>query len=113
MVLPLLLADYRSGQLDTRSRQFRILAGIAAIVGLTVLILGINPVEGQIITQVFNVFILPLVIGAILYLVNRGKIMGELKAGFFLNTGLWLSLAFSLLISYTGILGLIDVLSSL
>jgi Mn2+/Fe2+ NRAMP family transporter len=112
MVLPLLLADYRSGQLDTRSRQFRILSGLAALIGLSVLILGINPVEAQIITQIFNVFILPIVIGAILYLVNKGKIMGSLKAGPALNIGLWLSFAFSLVISYTGILGLIDALGS-
>lgn len=113
MVLPLLLADYRSGQLDTRSRQFRILAGLAAIVGLTVLILGINPVEAQIITQVFNVFILPVVIGAILYLVNKSKIMGKLKAGAILNIGLWLSLVFSLFISYAGILGLMDLIANI
>ena len=112
MVLPLLLADFRSGQLDTRSRQFRILAGLAAIVGLTVLILGINPVEAQIITQVFNVFILPIVIGAILYLVNKRQIMGNLKAGIALNTGLWLSFIFSLLIAYTGVLGLMEVIRS-
>lgn len=113
MVLPLLLADYRSGQLDTRSGQFRILAGLAATVGLTVLILGINPVEAQIITQVFNVFILPIVIGAILFLVSNGKIMGHMKAGTLLKTGLWLALIFSLLISYTGILGLIELIHSL
>ena len=112
MVLPFLLADFRSGQLDTRSRQFRILAGLAAIVGLTVLILGINPVEAQIITQVFNVFILPIVIGAILYLVNKRQIMGNLKAGIALNTGLWLSFIFSLLIAYTGVLGLMEVIRS-
>jgi Mn2+/Fe2+ NRAMP family transporter len=70
-------------------------------------------VEAQIITQVFNVFILPIVIGAIIYLVNKGKIMGDLKAGIALNAGLWLSLVFSLLISYTGILGLIDVINIL
>lgn len=111
MVLPLLLADFRSGQLDTRSRQFRVLSGLAAVVGLSVLFLGINPVEAQIITQVFNVFILPIVIGAIIYLVNKEKIMGKLKAGIALNTGLWLSFVFSLFISCTGVLGLIELLS--
>ena len=113
MVLPLLLADYKSGQLDTRSRQFRVLTLVAAMVGLTVLIIGANPVEAQIITQVFNVFILPIVIGAIIFLVNRTKIMGTLKAGILLNTGLWLALAFSLLISYTGVLGIIELIRNL
>jgi len=110
MVLPLLIADYRSGELDTSSKQFRVLTLVAAIVGLTVLIIGTNPVEAQIITQVFSVFILPAVIGTILFLVNRKNLMGEFKAGILLNTGLWAALIFSLIISYTGILGVIDLI---
>lgn len=113
MVLPLLLADFKSGELDTRSKQFKVLTLVAAIVGLTVLIIGANPVEAQIITQVFNVFILPIVIGAIIFLVNRKKIMGTLKAGLMLNMGLWLALIFSLLISFTGILGIVDLIRNL
>ncbi|MFC2098976.1 Nramp family divalent metal transporter, partial [Bacteroidota bacterium] len=111
MVLPLLIADYKSGSLDTKSRQFRILTGVAAVVGLTVLIIGANPVEAQIITQVFSVFILPAVIATILYVVNRNNIMGDLKAGIYLNLGLWLALIFSLVISLTGIMGIVDLVN--
>ena len=50
---------------------------MAAVVGLTVLVIGANPVEAQIITQVFSVFILPLVIATVIVLVNRKNLMKE------------------------------------
>jgi manganese transport protein len=58
------------------------------IMGLTVPILGANPIVAQIFTQVANVFVLPLIIAGILYLVNQKAMMGEQKAGMLLNTGL-------------------------
>ena len=68
MIAPLLLADYQSGQLDASSKQFRIITGIASIVALTVPVFGANPIQVQILSQVFNVFVLPLVIvGILLY----------------------------------------------
>ena len=51
MVCPLLVADYRSGELDTNSLQFRVLAAIACLMGLTVSIRGANPIAAQIATQ--------------------------------------------------------------
>ena len=63
-----MISDYRSGQLDTKSDQFRIITGIASLLALTIPVFGFNPVQGQIITQVFNVFILPLVIVGFLVL---------------------------------------------
>ncbi len=72
MVAPLLIADYKNGEFDTNSKQFKVLTGVAALFGLVVPILGANPIVAQIATQVANVFVLPMVIGAIAYLVNRG-----------------------------------------
>src|SRR5690606_28690533 len=106
MVAPLLVADYKAGQLDTNSNRFRILTGVACLVGLTVPILGINPIFAQIITQVAAVFVLPLVVACILYLVNQKSLMGKHKAGMLLNIGLVAALFFSCLISYTGFLAL-------
>lgn len=108
MVLPLLIADYREGKLDTSSKLFKILTGIAAIIGLTVPIIGANPIVAQIATQVANVFILPLVIIGITYLINKKDIMGEYMAGTLLNIGLITAFIFSCLISYTGILALLS-----
>jgi len=110
MVFPLLLGDYRNGEMDVRSKTFRILTGIACVVGLTVPILGSNPIMAQIATQVANVFILPVVIGGGIILVNSKKLMGSHRAGPFLNIGLVTALIFSFLISFVGIQGLADLL---
>jgi Mn2+/Fe2+ NRAMP family transporter len=106
MVFPLLIGDYKKGTMDVKSKRFRILTGIACLVGLTVPILGTNPIMAQIATQVANVFILPVVIGGGIILINNKKLMGSYKAGFALNAGLIVALVFALIISYTGILGL-------
>jgi Mn2+/Fe2+ NRAMP family transporter len=110
MVAPLLMADYRNGELDTNSKQFKILTAIAAVFGLTVPILGANPIVAQIATQVANVFVLPLVIGAIIYLVNNKAEMGKHKAGILLNIGLMCAFIFSCFIAYNGILALQELL---
>ncbi|MEP2602927.1 MAG: Nramp family divalent metal transporter, partial [Paraglaciecola sp.] len=85
LIAPLLIEDYRSGRLDTQSKQFRIITGIAAIVALTIPVVGFNPVKGQILTQVFNVFVLPLVILGIILLINKKDIMAKHTAGYVLN----------------------------
>ncbi|MEO0331656.1 MAG: Nramp family divalent metal transporter, partial [Bacteroidota bacterium] len=59
MVAPLLIADYQNGELDTNSSRFKVLTGIACVVGLSVPILGANPIAAQIATQVAAVFVLP------------------------------------------------------
>lgn len=106
LIAPLLIEDYRSGKLDTQSKQFRIITGIAAIFALTIPVLGFNPVKGQILTQVFNVFVLPLVIIGIILMINNKKLMGKSAAGYLLNFVLGLAFLFSVLISYNGILAL-------
>lgn len=110
MVLPWLIADYRDGELDTDSKRFKILCAVAAVVGLAVPILGGNPIIAQIVTQVFGIFILPVIILCIIYLINQEKYMGPLKAGRWLNVGLWLAFVFACISSYTGVLAFIDMI---
>lgn len=112
MVAPLLIADYKDGKLDTTSKLFKRLTAVACVVGLSVPILGANPIVAQIATQVANVFILPLVVAGIIYLVNQKSTMGEHKAGWLLNTGLIAAFIFSCIISYTGVLALLEFLGS-
>jgi Mn2+/Fe2+ NRAMP family transporter len=104
LIAPLLIEDYRSGKLDTRSRQFRIITGIASVLALTIPVLGFNPIKGQILTQVFNVFVLPLVVAGIIVVINNKKLMGSHAAGYLLNTVLGLAFLFSVLISYNGVI---------
>lgn len=108
MITPLMIADYQAGQLDTTSKQFKILAGISCIIGLVVPVFGANPIEMQILSQVFNVFVLPLVIIGIIVLVNKKELMGLHRAGIGLNTGMALALIFACIISYNGAMAIIE-----
>ena len=107
MVAPLLIADYKNGEFDANSKQFKVLTGVAALFGLVIPIIGANPIVAQIATQVANVFVLPLVIGSIAYLINNKRDMGDQKAGFFLNIGLVSAFVFSCIIAYNGVIALI------
>jgi Mn2+/Fe2+ NRAMP family transporter len=109
MVAPLLIADYRKGELDVRSKMFRILAAIACVIGLMVPILGANPIVAQIATQVSQVFVLPLVVLCIVYLVNQKQLMGEYKAGPLLNLGIGTAFVFTCFISYTAVLAVMEL----
>ena len=106
LIAPLLIEDYRSGKLDTQSKQFRIITGFASVLALTIPVVGFNPIKGQLLTQVFNVFVLPLVVAGIIVVINNRKLMGAHSAGYFLNAMLGLAFLFSVLISYNGILAI-------
>ncbi|WP_052467087.1 Nramp family divalent metal transporter [Psychroserpens damuponensis] len=108
LIAPLLIADYQSGELDTNSKQFRIITAIACLVALIGPAFGANPIEIQILSQVFNVFVLPLVILGIILIVNNKMIMKGYKTGVFVNIGLYASLLFACVISYNGILALME-----
>ena len=108
LIAPLLVADYQSGVLDTNSRQFRIITAIACMVALIGPILGSNPIEIQILSQVFNVFVLPIVVLGIILMVNNNKLMKGYKTGVLINVGLYSALLFSCIISYNGIIALLD-----
>lgn len=109
MVLPWLLADYEFGNIDTGSKRFKVLTALACVVGLMVPIIGGNPIFAQIATQVVSVFILPLVIFCMAYLINRKDYMGGHKAGIWLNTGLIGAFVFACVISYTAFLSLLEL----
>ncbi|MGB5819525.1 MAG: divalent metal cation transporter, partial [Saonia sp.] len=108
LIAPILLADYQSGELDTNSKQFRVITAIACLFALIVPVFGANPIEMQILSQVFNVFVLPIVIIGILLLINDRKIMKNYRTGIWINMGLCIAFVFSCIISYNGILGLLE-----
>ncbi len=108
LIAPLLLADYQSGELDTNSKQFRIVTFVACLVALIGPAFGANPIEIQILSQVFNVFVLPAVILGIILLVNNKKVMKGYATGMGVNIGLFAALFFSLVISYNGVIALTE-----
>ena len=108
LIAPLLVADYQSGELDTNSRQFRVITFVACLVALIGPAFGANPIEIQILSQVFNVFVLPAVVLGILLIVNSKKVMKSYKTSIGVNIGLFSALFFSLVISYNGIVALTE-----
>jgi manganese transport protein len=107
MLAPLLIGDYRNKPVNYKGPLFRILTGIAILFGLVVPVLGARPVFAMLISQLFQIFVLPVVVLTIIYLLNRKDLMGRYKAGIWLNTGLILTFIFSIIISYQSVVGLI------
>ena len=107
MVAPILISDWRSGRMETRTPVFRIICLVAALWGLVVPALGGNPVTVTILAQISNVFVLPLTVLAILWLLNRRDVMGEHRAGALLNIGLSAALLFSLAVAFAGVKALL------
>jgi len=108
MVAPLLISDYRKGEFDSHSALFRILTGVACVLGLAVPVMGANPIAAQIATQVSQVFVLPLVIGVFFVLVNKRSLMGEHRAGLLLNACMIVAFLFSLVMSFVAVKGLAE-----
>lgn len=106
LIAPLLLADYQSGELDTSSRQFKIVTFIACLVALIGPILGSNPIQLQILSQVFNVFVLPVVIYSIIVIIRNKVVMKNHETSIWVRIALYGALFFSCVISYNGVLAL-------
>ena len=110
MVAPLLVGDWRNGRMDTQSKSFRLICLLAAAWGLVVPALGKNPVGVTIAAQVSNVFVLPLTVAAIGWLLNRRDVMGGHRAGVAMNALLAAAFAFSLAVAYAGAQALMQTL---
>lgn len=102
MIVPLMIGDYRSGELDVKSTRFKLITGAASILALCVPVFGVNPIQGQIFTQVFNVFALPLVIICLLLLWNRKATQLPVRR-WWANVIMAAALLFALIISWNGL----------
>ncbi len=108
MVAPLLIGDWKDGRMETNTPLFRVICLVAALWGLVVPLLGSNPVTVTVAVQVSNVFVLPLAVAAILFLVNRRSVMGEHCAGWVMNALLAAALAFAVATAAAGAKALLD-----
>ena len=109
MVAPLLVGDWRSGRMDTRSPLFRAACLVAALLGLVVPALGSNPVAVTVAVQTANVFVLPLAVLVILWLVNKPSVMGTHRAGPAMNAILSAALVFSAVVAIVGAKALVTL----
>lgn len=108
LIAPILLADFQSGKLDTSSKQFKVITGIACLVALIGPAFNANPIEIQLLSQVFNVFVLPIVILGIILLLQNKNAMKTYKTSNGVYACLYAALLFSLIISFNGILAILE-----
>ena len=108
MVAPLLLSDMESGRMETGTARFRWICLAACLWALMVPALGANPISVTISAQVSNVFVLPLAVLVILWLVNKKNVMGVYRAGVALNVTLAAALCFSVLVAGASVKSLVE-----
>ena len=113
MLAPLLISDYQNKPVQYKGVTFRLYAGFAMLIGLVVPILKFKPVFAMIVSQAFQVFILPIVVLAMMYLLNKKELMKENKAKPGLNIILGLIVIFTLIISWQAVVGLIESFSTM
>ena len=110
LILPWLISDYRGTKRDIQSPMFRILGAVAFLAALTIPVFGGRPVWILIIAGAFQAIVMPIATIAIFFLLNNKKIMGEHRAGLWLNIGLIATILFSFVTTYMGVIALSDAL---
>lgn len=96
LMLPWLICDYTETKRDMTLPKYRIMVFFIALLGLVVPILNARPVFVIILSQAFNVLILPLTVACIFYLANRKDLMGAHKNKLTANIILVLIFLFSI-----------------
>lgn len=109
---PWLLLDYLDRPRDLTQPWVRVLVAAVAATGLVVPLFGGRPVLVMIASQAVSPVVMPLVIGIILYMLNT-KHDSTYRNARWLNAGLWIALVFSLFVSYSAAVGLIDFITGL
>ena len=89
---------------------FRILGLGGLLLAFVMQLLEQRPPAVMVFSQAFQAFILPAVVIPILYLINRRQVMGEHRAGTWMNVGLAATLLFGLLTAFLGVAELIQML---
>ncbi|GMN03882.1 Nramp family divalent metal transporter [Erythrobacter sp. MTPC3] len=110
LMIPWLLCDYRSTPRDMTLWQYRAFVFAISLLGLVVPLFDARPVFVLILSQAFNVVLLPVTVGCIIYLGNRTDLMGDHRHSVATNVGLGGIFLFSLLTGFMGFQGLIETL---
>ena len=113
LILPWLICDYRGTERKIGSPMFRILGGLGLLAGMSVPIFGGRPVLVMIASSAFQATIMPITTVSIIVLINNKKLMGEHRAGLWLNIGMFATLIYAFITTYMGVIGLRDTLPTL
>lgn len=110
ILIPWLLCDFRSTPRDMTIWKYRLFVGLISLLGLVVPLFEARPVLVLILSQAFNVVLLPVTVACILYLGNRADLMGDYRHSGPTNAGLIGIFLFSLVTGYMGFQGLLDMI---
>ena len=105
---PWLVCDYLDVPRKMDRPAVRLAVLFTAALAFTVPVFGGRPVLIMIASQAVSTVIMPLLIVLLLIMLNSSKTVGSYKNPTALNIGLIITLAFALLVSYSGALGLVD-----
>ncbi|APG62123.1 hypothetical protein LPB140_04100 [Sphingorhabdus lutea] len=111
LMLPWLLCDYQNSPRDMTLPKYRIMVLGISLLGLVVPLFDARPLFVMIASQAFNVMLLPLTVGAIIYLGNRADLMGQYRNSRLANLMLFAIFLFALVIGYMGLQGLIEMIN--
>ena len=109
LIAPWLIADFTGRPRNIRSPLFRILGLVGILFGFGMQFMERRPPAMMVFSQGFQACILPVVVVAILLLLNRKSLMEEHRARTWMNIGLLATLAFGLLTSYFAVVDLANI----
>ena len=108
LLFPWLICDYKGIHRDLTRTSLRIIAIVVGLSALIVPVFGGKPVSLMIASQAFSPLMMPVLIIFSLILLNNKKIMGNHVIGFWLNTGMVITLLFSMFMFYIAYQGYIE-----
>lgn len=111
LMIPWLWCDYSGSPRDMTLAKYRILVFAISLLGLVVPLFEARPVLVMIVSQAFNVVLLPVTIACIAYLGNRTDLMGEHRNSALVNLGLGAIFLFSLVTGFMGFQGLMAMIA--
>ena len=109
---PWLVCDYLNIPRKMNRPAIRIAVFLAALLSLVVPVFGGRPVIIMIASQAVSPVVMPLLIIMLFIVLNSKKNVGTYRNPLLLNIGLIVTLIFSLFISYSAVLGLMDFLKN-
>jgi len=105
---PWLVCDFLNIPRKMDRPAIRIVVLLVAMVGFTVPIFGGRPVSIMIASQAISPIVMPLLVVFVFLMLNSKKIVGSYKNPLWLNIGLGVTFLFTLFMSYSGLVGLVD-----
>ncbi len=109
VLFPWLLNDYQGKNKPMNSLFFRILVLLITLSGLIIPIFGGKPVLLMIASQAVSPLMLPMIIGILIYLLNKNEVMGTYRLNRLFQVILYVTLFFSICMSVISFKGFLEL----